>query len=322
MHAGKLVTVIGGAGYIGSCLIRRLLADKFCVRVFDNFLYGRSGVEGLRDSNLEIVEGDICSIKDVSQAIAGSETVILLAALIGRRVEDIHKPFMREINLLASSVVLDAAVEHGASRFIFASTDSVYGVQNGVMYETGTPDPISLYSRLKLRMEEQVIKSKKKNFHPTALRISTCYGYSPRMRFDLIANRLLRDAVCKGEITIEGGEQCRALVHVDDAARAIDVCTKAHVNLISGEVFNVGAPDQVVQLNQLGNMVKSLIPEVSVTMVDGSPDLTDYHLSCSKIQKILDFTPKWTIQQGLEQLREMLSENRIPDPYDPRYHNT
>lgn len=321
-YSDKIVTVIGGAGYLGAYVIRQLLQEKYFVRVFDNFTYGRTAVEGLKHENLEIIEGDICDIRAVSKAISGSETVILLAAIVGRRVEDIPRQYMREVNLLASAVVLEASIEHMADRFIFASTDSVYGVQSGVMYESGTPDPISLYSRLKLRMEENVIKKKKRTFHPTILRIATCYGYSPRMRFDLVLNTMVRDAVLKKEITVEGGEQSRALIHVDDAARAIVSCVKCHVNLISGEVFNVGAPEQVLQLNQLANIIKGIVPGSTVKVIEGDPDLVDYHLSCSKIQKILDFTPKWSINQGIEQLKQVLLESKFTDPYDPRFYNT
>jgi nucleoside-diphosphate-sugar epimerase len=317
-----IVTLIGGGGYLGSVLTRQLLAKKYRVRVFDNFQWGRDGIAELKHEALEVIEGDICDIKALSRAISGSEVVVLLAAVVGRRSEEIARPFSREINLLASSVVLDAAIEHMADRFIFISTDSVYGVQTGVMYETGTPDPISLYCRLKLRMEEQVIKAKRRTFHPTALRVATCYGCSPRMRFDLVVNTFVRDALCRNEIIVQGGEQCRAFIHVEDAARVVASCVKAHVNLISGEIFNVGAPDQVLQLNQLANIVKTIIPDTAIRIEDGEPDLTDYHLSCSKVQKILDFTPRWTIAQGVEQIRDAIVEGRYPDPYAPKYHNT
>ncbi len=325
MHSSDgrpLITVFGGAGYIGSVLVRRLLQEGYQVRVFDNFLYGRDGLAELSDPHLEIVEGDICNTRNLSDAIQGAEAVILLAALIGRRAADIDRKYMREVNLLASTVVLNSAFEHGASRFIFASTDSVYGLQQGVMYETGTPEPISLYSRLKLRMEERVIKAKTGSFHPTALRIATCHGYSPRMRFDLVANGLIRDALYKKEIVIESGEQRRSLIHVEDVATAFLSCLEAHENLISGEVFNVGASAQNVQLSDLVNIVSKLAPQTKITFLEQEPDLVDYHLSCAKIEKILDFSPKWTIEASLEQLKVMLSEEKFRDPYSPIYHNT
>ncbi|MCC6954573.1 MAG: SDR family oxidoreductase [Deltaproteobacteria bacterium] len=319
---GQIVTVLGGAGYIGCVLTRHLLDAGVRVRVFDNFTFGSEGIERLKHPSLEILEGDICDIRRTSAAIAGSDAIVLLAAVVGKRVADDPRPFIREVNLLASSVVIDAAIEHGASRLIFASSDAVYGMQSGVMYETGTPDPVSLYSRLKLRMEEQVIRSKKRTFHPTALRIANCYGYSPRMRFDLVANALIRDAVLKKEITITAKEQVRALVHVDDVARAIVSCLRAHVSLVSGQIFNVGSNEQTYQLNHLVNLVKTLVPEVSVNILGGSPDVVDYHLSSSKIQKLLDFRPQGTVERAMIELKELLSTGRFSDPFDPRLSNT
>lgn len=317
-----LVTVFGGAGYIGAVLTRLLLADGFRVRVFDNFAFGRTGLDGLHSPLLEVIEGDIADVRAVSYAVGGSETVVLLAAIVGHRIADMSGIDPRTVNLLASSAILDASVEHGVTRFIFASTNSVYGVQSGVMYETTIPEPVSLYSRLKLRMEERVINAKRRGFHPTALRIATCHGYSPRMRFDLVANSLMRDAVFHKKIEIESGEQYRSLIHVEDTARAFVHCIKAHVNLISGEIFNVGARDQNVQINNLANIVKNLVPDCTIMFHEGDPDLVDYHLSCSRIEKILDFAPKWSIEKSMEQLRDILMSGRIDDPFSLKYQNT
>lgn len=317
-----LVTVLGGGGYVGSILVEKLLNDGYAVRVFDNFLFGSEGLKSLQSDKLDIIEGDVCDIKAVSSAISGADSVIHLAAIVGRRVEDLQPRHMREINLLASIVALDASIEHGVHRFIFASTDSVYGVQSGIMYETGTPAPVSLYSRLKLRMEEQVIRAKRRDFHPTALRISTCYGVSPRMRFDLAINSLIRDAVLKKEIIIGAGEETRAYIHVEDAARAILNVLKAHVSLISGEVFNVSAEGQEPTLNQLANLAKQVVPEVFVEILDGKAELTGYKLSCAKISKVLDFKAEWTILAGMTQVRDAILSGIYIDPYDRRYSNT
>ncbi len=317
-----LVTIFGGAGYIGSVLTRLLLNEGYAVRVYDSFLFGYDGLEGIDSPLLQVVEGDISDTRGVSSAIQGADTVVLLAAIVGHRVADIQGLDTRTVNLLASSVILDASLEHGASRFLFASTNSVYGVQSGVMYETTIPEPVSLYSRLKLRMEERVINARKRSFHPVALRIATCHGYSPRMRFDLVANSLMRDAVCHNRIEIESGEQCRSLIHVEDTARAFLHCIKAHVNLVSGEIFNVGAKDQNISVNQLANVVKTLVPDCSVIFHEGEPDLVDYHLSCSRIERILDFAPKWSLEQSMQQLRDVLVSGKLGDPFSMKYHNT
>lgn len=326
MAERDVVTVFGGAGYIGCWVVEQMLRDGYYVRVFDNFLFGRSGIDEILARNaadrehLEVIEGDICDTRAVASATEGSYGVLMLAALIGHRVRDGTWTDTRNTNFLATSVVLDAAIEHGVERFLFASTNSVYGIQAGVMYETTIPQPVSLYARLKLRMEERVIRAKRSGFHPAALRIATCHGYSPRMRFDLVANTMIRDAVCKKLIVIESGEQWRAQIHVEDVARAFALCLKAHANMVSGEVFNVGAAN--LQVNQLANIVKTIIPDAVIDIVEGDPDLIDYRLSCSKIEKVLDFTPRWTLEQSLSELRDLLAESHFGDPWALQYYDT
>jgi nucleoside-diphosphate-sugar epimerase len=326
MAERDLVVIFGGAGYIGSHLTRLLLEQDYAVRVYDNFLYGRQGLDLLNDhpkrANLEIIEDDICNTRAVYSSTKDAYAVVLLAALIGHRVRDTKWKDLRTVNLLANSVVLDAAIEHGAERFVFASTNSVYGIQEGVMYETTIPQPSSLYARLKLRMEERVIRAKRSNFHPTSLRIATCHGYSPRMRFDLIANLLIRDAFCKQKITIENGEQWRAQIHVEDAARAFVSCLKAHSNLISGEIFNVGAASQNLQINQIANAIRTIIPELDVEILETEPDLVDYRLSCSKIEKLLDFQTAWSIENSLTEIRDKLAGDYFLDPYSMQFSNS
>lgn len=323
MRTAEKILVVGGAGYIGSCLIPLLLKDGYEVRVFDNFLFGDAGLAPVAQSpQLEIIEGDICDVRALNSAMRGSDAVILLAALVGHRAKDGQWTDMRNTNLLASNVVLDSALEHGVHRFIFASTNSVYGLQAGVMYETSIPEPVSLYSRLKLRLEERIIRKRQRDFHPTALRIATCNGFAPRMRFDLLANSLLRDAVCRKQIVISNVDQWRAQIHVEDAARAFLACIKAHTSLISGEIFNVGASDQNVQISQVLQIIKELVPDCDIQEVNDEPELIDYRLSCAKLERVLEFKPQWTLQGSLEQMYDKLKEGYFGDPYSLRYANT
>ncbi len=318
-----LVVVFGGAGYIGSCLSRQLLNEGFRVRVFDNFLYGDDGVQNLESPNFEVIEEDICNTRAVSTATIGADAVILLAAIVGHRSRENQWNTTRDINFLASTVVLDAAIEHGIERFVFASTESVYGVQKGLMYETGTPEPVSLYSRLKLRMEERVMSEKTRFFHPTSLRISNCYGLAPRMRFDLIANGLVRDAVSRGKIAIDSGEDSRSFLDVEDAARACILCLKAHENLVSGEIFNVGNAEQTYTFGHICNIVGELCPNIEAVIGDNEEEiLTDYTLSCSKIEKILDFKPQNNLVMRLAEIRDALESGVFSDAYSLKYSNT
>lgn len=318
----KLIVVFGGAGYIGSVLVPMLLEAGHKVRIFDNFLFGKDGIAKLSSPNLEIIEADICDVRAVSSAISGADSVVLLSAIVGHRVEDNGCKDTRTVNFLGSTVVLDAAVEHGVSKFIFASTNSVYGLQSGVMYETGIPGPVSLYSRLKLRMEERIINARSRWFHPVSLRIATCHGYAPRMRFDLVLNGMVRDAICKQMITVDSPEKMRSLVHVKDAALSIIACLNAHPNMISGEVFNVGNTEQNMQLNQLANKVKAIVSDTQIRMFDKEPDLITYRLSCSKMEKLLGVKASITLEESIEEMKAHFDKGEFADPYSYRYSNT
>jgi nucleoside-diphosphate-sugar epimerase len=171
-------------------------------------------------------------------------------------------------------------------------------------------------------MEERVVNAKQRDFHPTALRIATCHGFSPRMRFDLVPNTFMRDAICEGEIEVEGGAQWRAMIHVSDTARAFVACINAHENLVSGEVFNVAATEHNMQIKQLANLVASVVPETKISIHDSETDLPDYRLSCAKIEKILDFAPKLTMEDSLNEMRQMLQEEAFGNPYRLKYLNT
>lgn len=321
MREKKLVTIFGGAGCIGSHLVRQLLNEDYAIRVLDNMLYGDAGISSISHPDLEVITADISDVKAVSEAILGSDAVILLAAIIGRRFQDVKRKTTRDINLLASSVIVDAAIEHGVSRFLFASSDGVYGRQSGLIYETTIPEPVSLHTRLKLRMEERVLNSKQRNFHPTVLRIGSGYGYSERLRLDLAPNLILRDAILKGEVILRCSTECRAFIHVEDAASAFTTCLGAHENLISGEIFNVGCPEKSISLQKVASVVTQIVPNASITFADEEPNLPDYHLSSSKIEKLLDFHPKRKLLDGLEEVAEVLRSGALQNPYSIRYSN-
>jgi len=317
----KSVLLLGGAGYIGSVLTRQLLESGYRVKVVDNFLFGTSGLDGLEHPNLSVIEADICNVKSLSKSCEQVDTVILLAAIVGRRIDDIQRATMRDINLLASSVAVDAAIEHGVERFIFASSDSVYGTTRGLVYETAVPEPRTLYSRLKLRMEERIINAKRRDFHPTVLRIGSCYGYSPRMRFDLPANKIIRDAVLNRKISLPSGDEQRAFIHVADACEAVSRCLSGHLNMVSGETFNVCASGQNYSMQDIANEVAAVVPEVKINLGSISPGVEDYKLSDSKIGKLLDFSPKWNLERGIEELKGALEEEKFPDSWSLQFNN-
>lgn len=322
----QLIVIFGGAGYIGSVLTKKLLDLGYKVRVFDNFLFGDEGIKYCHSSqnekNLEVINGTICDTNAVASAINGADTLVLLSAIAGHNRADIKWFNTRNVNFYASSVVLDAAEDHGVSRFIFASSATVYGNQNGIIYETTQADPQSLYSRLKLRMEERVIHANKRDFRTCSLRIGQCYGFSPRMRFDLLANSLVRDAIVRQKVQIPDQHHWKSFIHVNDTADAFVKVIEAHENNISGEIFNVTAKDQNIQISEIAEYLQAIVPEgefSNIDTIEEKPIKTI--ISSSKIEKTLNFNPQHSIREGLSEIRNLLIEGYFEDPYNMKFQN-
>lgn len=189
------------------------------------------------------------------------------------------------------------------------------------MVEESPLNPISLYARLKARVEAELLALEDDNFRPTILRMATIYGLSPRMRFDLIINILVLHALTKGKITIFGGKQWRPLVHVVDAARAYVMALNSPLEVVAGQIFNVGSNEQNYQIHELGELVRQVFPEVQVDTVPQTPDLRDYHVCFDKITRALGYQVKYSVLDGIQEIREALRNGMIPDHEYAGYYN-
>ena len=316
------VVLFGGAGYLGSVLIGRLLDFGYAVQVVDSLRFGDIGVVPYRDrSDFEVTEADIGDIPQVTLAVKGAQAVILLASLVGEPACDRDPRETVDINYLATKSLAETCRYYEVPRFIFASTDSAYGIQEGTMYEDSPMDPISLYGRLKVKAEREIMSLKNGSFKPTVLRMATIYGLSPRMRFDLVVNVLTLNAFVNGKIMIHGGAQWRPLVHVADAAKAYAMCLQAPLEDVGGEVFNVGSNEQNYQIRQLADQVAEVFPNVDVDTVPQSPDLRDYYVSFDKISSVLGYRVEHSVTDGIREIKQALEDGEIADHSHPRHYN-
>lgn len=316
------LVVIGGAGYLGSVLTRQLLEHGDQVSVLDRFMFGRESLEDLHSHpHLKIIDADMRDIRQVTACTADADAVILLAALVGEAACDADPKAAVDTNLFAAKAVAEACKYYGVGRFIFASTDSVYGIREGIMLEDSEMNPISLYARLKLQAEREILSIQDGVFRPTVLRMSTLYGYSPRMRFDLVVNALAMHATLNGRIKIFGGKQWRPFVHVADAARAYVRVLEAPPDTVGGQLFNVGSNNQNYRIEQVGEQVKRLFPNITVETIPQTPDLRNYAVSCDKIARALGYTPERSIVDGIQEIQDILKSGVIPNPMDNRFYN-
>jgi nucleoside-diphosphate-sugar epimerase len=318
----KNVLVIGGAGYIGSALLPRLLDNGYNVRLMDILLYGTEPIkEWLNHPHLEILQADFRKVEKVVQAMYGMDAVIHLGGLVGDSACALNEELTLEINLMATRMIAEVAKGSGVGRFIFTSTCSVYGANDQMLDERSELRPVSLYARSKIASEKVLIKLADDSFAPVILRLSTIYGLSGRPRFDLVVNLLTAKAVVDHEITIFGGDQWRPFLHVDDAARAIVSVLEAPLKIVRNQFFNVGSNEQNYQINQVGKIIHELVPEAVVVNKDDITDPRNYWVNSNKINQTLGFSPEWTVARGVEQVIEAINTGKVGDYRDARYSN-
>src|SRR6202790_3522745 len=185
-EANRRVLVLGGAGYLGSVLVRQLLEMGRRVRVLDSFMFGEQALESVKSHpNLEVVRGDVRDVGVVVRCMRGCDAVIHLAGIVGDPACDENKELAVEVNRAATRMLANVALECGVRRFIFASWCSVYGASDFFVNEESAVNPLSVYAETKIDSEGILLGAKTATFAPTILRFSTLFGLSPRMRFDL-----------------------------------------------------------------------------------------------------------------------------------------
>ncbi len=318
----RQVLVIGGAGYIGSALLPRLLAEGYHVRVLDLLLYGTEPIaEWLDHPHLEILQADFRQIDRVVEAMRGVDAVIHLGGIVGDPACALDEELTTEINVMATRMIAEVAKGSGVSRFIFASTCSVYGASDHILDEKSELNPVSLYARSKIASEKVLNQMADERFAPVILRFGTIYGLSGRTRFDLVVNLLTAKALVDGEITVFGGDQWRPFVHVDDAARVLQMVLEAPLDIVRNQVFNVGSNEQNYTIREIGEMVQRLVPTASLVSSGNDSDRRNYWVNFNKIHRALNFTPKWTVEQGIQQVIQAIRSGKVIDYRDARYSN-
>jgi nucleoside-diphosphate-sugar epimerase len=316
------VLVVGGAGYIGSVLCRRLLHQGYLVRVLDVLLYGQEPVaELLAHPRFQLVKGDSRDIGTVVRAMLDMDAVVHLGELVGDPACALDEGLTLEINLAATRLLAEVARGCGIKRFVYASSCSVYGAGSRVLDERSAPNPVSLYARAKIASERALLELAGPDFRPVILRFATVYGLSPRPRFDLVVNLLAARAVCEGEITVLGGGQWRPFVHVADVARAIVLCLRAPLSVVDGRIYNVGCDEQNLTISQLGDVIQGLVPGARLTRREAEADARDYHVSFARIRRELGFLPEHTIPQAVGEIEAALRSGHIADYRHERYSN-
>ena len=316
------VLVIGGAGYIGSALLPKLLAKGYHVRLLDLLIYGTEPIgEVIDHPNLEIMQSDFRQVDKVVEAMRNVDAVIHLGAIVGDPACALDEELTIEVNLMATRMIAEVAKGSNVSRFIFASTCSVYGANPATLDERSALHPVSIYARSKIASERVLTSMAGSGFGPTSLRFGTIYGLSGRTRFDLVINLLTAKALVEGRITIFGGDQWRPFVHVDDAAEAALKTLEAPLSLVGNQIFNVGSDEQNCTIRQAGEIIARMVPGAELVSEGSDTDPRDYKVSFGKLVKTLGFAPRWTIEQGVKQVIDAIEAGHVKDYRDAKHSN-
>ena len=298
------VLIVGGAGYVGGGIVD-LLSKENEVTVYDSLIY-----ENSYRKNVDFIFGDIRDYKKINNILDQYDAVIWLAALVGDGACAINPALTHEIN---SETVKNLA-KNFKGKIVFLSTCSVYGAQEGILDESSEVNPLSEYASSKLIAEKYLADSDSIIF-----RLGTLFGIGDkfsRIRLDLVVNILTTKAYIDKKMSVFGGEQWRPLLHVKDVANAIAHTLDTQTN----GVFNLHYKN--FKIIEIANEIKNKISDVEIeTTPLPFQDARNYQVSSYKLKDATGFQAKVDLTQGINEMYELISSNRIKDINDPRYSN-
>lgn len=316
------VLLIGGAGYIGSVLARQLLDRGYHVTILDKLVYGDFGISGLANHpHFRLVRDDFRNVEALVLAARGAEAVIHLGAIVGDPACALDPEKAVDVNYRATRLIRNVCRGLGVQRLIFASTCSVYGVNGDTIDESSDLNPVSIYAASKIASEKAILEETGNGLSPTVLRLATVFGWSPRPRFDLVVNLLTARATVGESIDIFNGDQWRPFIHVSDVGRAFIKCLEAPAAFVRGKTFNAGDDELNYTLESLGTTIEGLFPSTEVNRVSNDEDPRSYRVSFAKIRNELGYECEVDLEQGIEELRRMITETDLREYWNPQYSN-
>jgi len=307
------IFVTGGAGYVGAVTVPLLLEKGHEVSVFDLMIYGDDVLED--HPNLNMIKGDIRDKEALKEHILGHDIVIHLACISNDPSFELNPDLGKSINLDAFRPLVELSKESGVQRFIYASSSSVYGVKEEKdVHEGMLLEPLTDYSKFKAECEKILLEYQDSNFTTVTIRPATVCGYSKRQRLDVVVNILTNLAYHNRKITVFGGNQLRPNIHIKDMSLAYLNLITAPKEKVEGQIFNAGDVNYTV--NELTEIVISVVGEDVETVVSDTDDNRSYHISSQKILDILGFKPAHSIEEAVLDLKEGFERGLLVNPLE------
>lgn len=305
----KKILIIGGLGYIGSLLTKKLLSKGYNVNILDKKLYGNP-FNKIKNKKLNITIGDCFSKKSLSLALEGCSSVVHLGEIVGDPAVALNTKNSIKNNYEATNFVLNECFKQKIERFIFTSSCSVYGYSDKICSEKSKLNPVSLYAKCKIACEEQILSHTSNKFSRTIIRLATVHGDSLRKRFDLVVNRFLAFGLQKKNITIFGEKNWRPLVSVDDVVKSIIIILNSPKNKINNQIFNVGSSKENFTIGDIANKIKKNT-NCNLKFIPQVDDPRSYIVSFKKIEKVLKFKPSLTLNQSIKKMYRIYKNKKI-----------
>lgn len=321
----ETILVTGAGGYIGSVLVGELLKRGYRVLALDAFYWG---TESLRPyfRKIETIKTDIRDVKP--SVVKNIKTVVHAAALSNDPMAEFNPKANFEINAIATDRFAKICKQNSVKKFIFASSASIYDRLDGgeiIQDENSKVEPNATYSLSKFKAEQAILKLADKIFCPIIFRQGTVYGYSPRMRYDLVVNTMVKDALRYKKIKVFcGGRQWRPLIDVRDVVSAYIIAIESKNRKICGEIFNLLYKNYTIL--ELANYIRKTFWDkfkLNIEVeVDDSPKIgRNYKISSDKLGKFFGWHPKYSVQNSVENLVMKIRQNKKTDFDHPRYYN-
>ncbi len=326
MSKSKTILITGGAGYVGSLLSEQLSSNGFNVIIYDTCFYGKEHIRN--NKNLKLIQADIRDKSSFESAIHGVDQIIHLACISNDPSFALNENLCKTINYDCFEDLVRISKKNGVSRFIYASSSSVYGYSDSDnVTEEHELVPLTLYNKFKAMCEPILEKYLDSKFVGVTIRPATLCGYAPRCRLDLSVNILTNHAVNNNKITVlGGGEQKRPNLDVRDMCRAYKTVLDANDDKINNEIFNVSYDNK--KIIELAKMVKSNtekfynINNIEIEVKSETVDKRSYHVNSDKIKRVLGFVPKYSIDDAIISLCDAFKNGRLPNSLnDSKYIN-
>ena len=325
MDIKKKILITGGAGYIGVPVIKELINKNLDIVVLDRFSFDEHSLKSFsKYENLKIINGDIRDNNILSECLKNVDTVIHLAALVGEAACKISEEETKSINFDATINLCQLAKKYLVKKFIFMSTASSYGVQdvNEIADENTKLNPVSLYARTKIDSEKSILDNFSEDLDISIFRPSTVYGHSLRMRFDLILNHLIKDAIQKKEIKVFGPEMVRPLMWVGEPARVYSKIIKDDTSKYKSQIFNLGYNNENYKKIDIAKMVQeNFFKDINIDIVEKDLDLRSYRLNFDKMKKYFDLSPASDLLKESEIIIKNIKNNYYGDINSKKYYN-